>query len=135
MVKKVKAAVFYGDILGFSIAATEPGAERALSQLSDVAHILSTEDSLAKSLQRQVWNARYGLSDSIFLLARDAADACLAGAEFFFNLAYYNAAEKLPVLMRGSITSGEVRKTRPIFPETAQGDVGGEALVRGGQLG
>jgi len=52
--------------------------------------------------------ALYGLSDSIFLLARDAADACLAGAEFFFNLAYYNATEELPVLMRGSITFGEV---------------------------
>jgi hypothetical protein len=111
MVKMMKTAVFYADVLGFSIAATEPGAGRALGQLSDVAHILSTEDSLAKYLQRQVWSARYGLSDSIFLLARDAADACLAGAEFFFNLAYYNATEKLPViLMRGSITFGDVRK-------------------------
>ena len=82
MVKTMKTAVFYADILGFSIAATEPGAGRALGQLSDVAHILSTEDSLAKYLQRQVWNARYGLSDSIFLLARDAADACLAGLNF-----------------------------------------------------
>src|SRR5258708_8705286 len=134
MVKKVKAAVFYGDILGFSIAATEPGAGRAMGQLSDVAHILSTEDSLARYLQREVWNARYGLSDSIFLLARDAADACLAGAEFFFNLAYYNATEELPVLMRGSITFGEVRKTRPIFPETAKGNVVGEAVVRAVQL-
>jgi len=87
MVKTMKTAVFYADILGFSIAATEPGAGRALGQLSDVAHIPWTEDSLAKYLQRRVWNARYGLSDSIFLLARDAADACLAGAEFFFNLA------------------------------------------------
>jgi hypothetical protein len=134
MVKTMKTAVFYADILGFSIAATEPGAGRALGQLSDVAHILSTENSLAKYLQRQVWNARYGLSDSIFLLARDAADTCLAGAEFFFNLASYNATEELPVLMRGSITFGEVRKTRPIFPETAKGNVVGEAVVRAVQL-
>lgn len=130
----MKTAVFHADILGFSIAATEPGAGRALGQLSDVAHILSTEDSLAKYLQRGVWNARYGLSDSVFLLARDAADACLAGAEFFFNLAYYNATEELPVLMRGSITFGEVRKTRPIFPETGKGNVVGEAVVRAVQL-
>src|SRR5260370_27683312 len=134
MVKTMTTAVFYADILGCSIAATEPGAGRARGQLSDVVHILSTEDSLAKYLQRQVWNARYGLSDSIFLLARDAADACVAGAEFFFNLAYYNATEELPVLMRGSITFGEVRKTRPIFPETAKGNVVGEAVVRAVQL-
>src|SRR5260370_34465593 len=130
MVKTMKTAVFYADILGFSIAATERGAGRAFGQLSDVAHILSTDNSLAKCLQREVWNARYGISASIFLLACDAADACLAGAEFFFNLAYYNATEKLPVLMRGSITFGEVRKTRPIFPETAKGNVLGEAVVR-----
>src|ERR1700719_2564572 len=134
MVKTMKTALFYADILGFSIAATEPGAGRALGQLSDVAHIPSTDDSLAKYLQRGVWNARYGLSDSIFLLARDAADACLAGAEFFFNLAYYNATVELPVLMRGSITFGDVRKTRPIFPETGKGNVVGEAVVRAVQL-
>jgi hypothetical protein len=130
----MKTAVFYADILGFSISATEPGAARALGQLSDVAHILSTEDSLAKYLQREIWNARYGLSDSIFLLSRDAADGCLAAAEFFFNLAYYNATEELPVLMRGSITFGEVRKTRPIFPETGKGNVVGEAVGRAVQL-
>jgi hypothetical protein len=134
MVKTMKTAVFYADILGFSISATEPGAARALGQLSDVAHILSTEDSLAKYLQREIWNARYGLSDSIFLLSRDAADGCFAAAEFFFNLAYYNATEELPVLMRGSITFGEVRKTRPIFPETGKGNVVGEAVVRAVQL-
>jgi hypothetical protein len=78
MVRTMKTAVFYADILGFSIAAAEPGAGRALGQLADVAQFLSTEDSLANYLQREVWNVRYGLSDSIFLLARDAADACLA---------------------------------------------------------
>ena len=134
MVKTMKTAVFYADILGFSIAATEPGARRALGQLSDVAHLLSTQDSLAKYLQRPTWNARYGLSDSIFLLAHDATEACAAAAEFFFNLAYYNATEKLPVMMRGSITFGEVRKTRPIFPETGRGNLVGEAVVRAVQL-
>lgn len=134
MVKTMKTAIFYADILGFSIAATEPGAGRALAQLSDVAHILSADDSLAKYLQRVVWDARYGLSDSIFLLSRDAAEACLAAAEFFFNLAYYNATQNLPVLMRGSIAFGEVRKTRPIFPETGKGNLVGEAVVRAVQL-
>ena len=38
MVKTMKTALFYADILGFSISATEPGAGRALGQLSDVAH-------------------------------------------------------------------------------------------------
>ena len=134
MVKKMKATIFYTDILGFSAAAARPGARRAVSHLSDVAHILSTEDSLAKYLQREVWSARYGLSDSIFLVARDPVGACRAAAEFFFNLAFYNATQDVPVLMRGSITFGEVRKTAPLFPETGKGNLVGEAVVRAVQL-
>jgi hypothetical protein len=125
MVKTMRAAVFYADILGFSISATEPGAGRALQQLSDVAHILSTDDSLAKYLQREVWSARYALSDSIFLLASDAVEACVAAAEFFFNLAFYNATEELPVLMRGAITFGEGAKDAPDISGNRKSQRGG----------
>jgi len=134
MVKLKNATVLYADILGFSISAAEPGAARALDQLSDVAHILSTEDSLAKYLQRPVWTARYRLSDSIFLVADQRLSACRAAAEFFFNLAFYNASQEIPVLMRGALAFGEVRKTRPMFPETGRGNLVGPAVVRAVQL-
>lgn len=130
----MKAAVFYADILGFSGLAVRPGARRALEQLSDVAHLLSTEDSLARYLQRPVWRARYGLSDSIFLVGEDPVEACAAASEFFFNLAFYNASQGVPVLMRGAITFGEVRQTRAIFPDTARKNLVGEAVVRAVQL-
>ena len=48
----MKAAVFYADILGFSTLAARAGARRALEQLSDVAHLLSTEDSSRRKLPR-----------------------------------------------------------------------------------
>jgi hypothetical protein len=134
MVNLMKAALFYADILGFSALAARPGARRALEQLSDVAHLLSTEDSLARYLQRPVWHARYGLSDSIFLASDDPVEACAAAAEFFFNLAFYNAGQGVPVLMRGAITFGEVREARAIFPETARKNLVGEAVVRAVQL-
>jgi hypothetical protein len=134
MVNTMKAAIVYADILGFSLAATEPGARLALEQLSDIAHILSTDDSLAKYLHRPVWKTRFALSDSIFLVANDPVEACRAAAEFFFNLAFYNASQDVPVLMRGSIAFGEVRETGPIFPETGKGNLVGEAVVRAVQL-
>jgi hypothetical protein len=134
MVNWMKATLFYADILGFSALAAWPRARRALEQLSDVAHILSTEDSLARYLQRPVWRTRYGLSDSIFLVGAAPIEACAAAAEFFFNLAFYNATQSAPVLMRGAITFGEVRRTRAIFPETAPANLVGEAVVRVVQL-
>lgn len=134
MVNWMKSALFYADILGFSALAARPGARHALEQLADVAHLLSTEDSLAKYLQRPVWRARYGLSDSMFLVGDDPVEAAAAAAEFFFNLAFYNASQGAPVLMRGAITFGEVRETRALFPETARNNVVGEAVVRAVQL-
>jgi hypothetical protein len=134
MVNLMKAIVFYADILGFSKLARRPRARGALEQLSDVAHLLSTEDSVAKYVQRPVWRRRYGLSDSIFLVGDDAIQAPAAAAEFFFNLAFYNATQDVPTLMRGAITFGEVHQTRGIFPETAKENVVGEAVVRAVQL-
>jgi class 3 adenylate cyclase len=131
---EMKAALLYADILGFSTTAARPGARRAVEQLSDVAHLLSTEDSLARYLQRPVWRARYGLSDSIFLVGDRPVEACAAAAEFFFNLAFYNASQAVPVLMRGAITFGEVRQTRAIFPGTALKNLVGEAVVRAVRL-
>ena len=134
MVNSMRAALFYADILGFAELAIRPRARGALEQLSDVAHLLSTEDSLAKYLQRPVWRRRYGLSDSIFLVGDDVIEASAAAAAFFFNLAFYNATLNLPTLMRGAITFGEVRQTRGIFPETGKENVVGEAVVRAVQL-
>ena len=134
MVNSMKAAVFYADILGFSALARRPRARGALEQLSDVAHLLSTQDSLAKYLQRPVWRRRYGLSDSIFLVGDGVIEASAAAAEFFFNLAFYNATQNAPTLMRGAITFGEVHQTRGIFPETGKENVVGEAAVRAVQL-
>src|SRR5208282_5242284 len=130
----MEAAVFYADILGFAQLATRPRARGALEQLSDVAHLLSTEDSLAKYLQRPVWRRRYGLSDSIFLVGDDVIEASAAAAAFFFNLAFYNATQNVPALMRGAITFGEVRQTRGIFPETGKENVVGEAVIRAVKL-
>jgi len=89
-----------------------------------------TSHSLAKYLQRSTWRGRYGLSDSIFLVGDDLIEASSAAAEFFFNLAFYNANQGMPVLMRGAITLGEVREVRAIFPETAKQNLVGEAVVR-----
>jgi hypothetical protein len=130
----MKAPVFYADILGFAELAIRPRALGALEQISDVAHLLSTEDSLAKYLQRTVWRRRYGLSDSIFLVGDDVIEASAAAAAFFFNLAFYNATQHVPTLMRGAITFGEVRQARGIFPETGKENVVGEAVVRAVKL-
>jgi hypothetical protein len=90
--------------------------------------------TIAKYLQRSVWRERYGLSDSIFLVGKDTIEASAAAAEFFFNLAFYNATQDRPVLMRGAITLGEVHRTGPIFPETAKANLVGEAIVRAVEL-
>jgi hypothetical protein len=126
----VKATLFYADILGFSEMSARPGARRALEQLSDIARLLSSEDSLARYLQRPIWRARYGLSDSIFLVGDDPVEVSAATAEFFFNLAFYNASQGMPVLIRGAITFGEIRETEAVFPETARKNLVGEAVVR-----
>jgi hypothetical protein len=126
--------VFFADILGFSNASRDPGAPDAIDALSDVANIFSHQHQVARYLQPSIWQGRYGLSDSIFLLADDAERACAAAVEVFFNLAFYNSGSGNPVLMRGAITRGEVREIGPLFPETATGNLVGEAIVRAVEL-
>jgi hypothetical protein len=134
MVNWMKATVFFADILGFSTLARLPRAIPALEALSDVARLLSKDHALAQYLQCPVWHQRYSLSDSIFMVGSEPVAAAAAAAEFFFNLAYYDATQNIPVLMRGALTIGEVRRTRPVFPETAKANLVGEAVVRAVRL-
>jgi class 3 adenylate cyclase len=126
--------VFFADVLGFSTLSKTPGASGAADALSDLAHLLSSEDELVKLLQSSIWTERYGLSDSIFLVAEDAVQACAAASEFFFDLAYVNHEAEAPVLLRGAITIGESLRVKPIFPESATANLVGEAVVRAAHL-
>jgi class 3 adenylate cyclase len=126
--------VFFADVLGFSSLSKTPGASGAADALSDLAHLLSSEDELVQLLQSSVWTERYGLSDSIFLIAEDSVQACAAAAEFFFDLAYVNHEAEAPVLLRGSIAIGESLRVKPIFPESAKANLAGEAVVRAVRL-
>lgn len=126
--------VFFGDVLGFAtLSMTNAGdAERALD---DVGLLFSDQDEITKLLQiGSPWTARYGLSDSIFLIAKDDVAAAEAAAQFFFHLAYLNASVHDRVLMRGALARGEVRQRGPIFAESAGGNVVGEAVVRATML-
>jgi hypothetical protein len=126
--------VFFGDVLGFgTLSMTDASsAERALD---DVGLLFSDQDEITKLLQvGSPWTARYGLSDSIFLIAEDDVAAAEAAAQFFFRLAYLNASVLERVLMRGALARGEVRKRGPIFAESASGNVVGEAVVRATML-
>lgn len=131
----MSATVFFADVLGFSVMATRsPGdAERALD---DVALLFSHHDEITKYLQSgSPWQARYGLSDSIFLIAADPVAAAAAAAQFFFRLAYLNSSvPEQRVLMRGALAAGEVRELGPIFAETATGNVVGAAVVKAAVL-
>lgn len=126
--------VFFADILGFGALAGVPGAKGAKDALSDVAHLLSTEDELVQFLGRSVWTERYGLSDSIFLVSESPVEACAAAAEFFFNLAYVDRESPNPVFLRGALTIGEAYRVGPIFPESAKANLVGEAVVRAVRL-
>jgi class 3 adenylate cyclase len=127
-------AVLFADVLGFGSLSTIPGASGATDALSDLAHLLSSEDELVKLLQSSAWTERYGLSDSIFLVAEDPIQACAAAAELFFDLAYVNHQAEAPVLLRGGITIGEALRIHPIFPESATANLVGEAVVRAVRL-
>ncbi len=126
--------VLFADVLGFGSLSRSPGASGAADALSDLAHLLSSDDELAKLLQSPVWAERYGLSDSIFLIAEDTAAACAAAAELFFDLAYINHETESPVLLRGAVTIGETFRIGPIFPESATANLVGEAVVRAVRL-
>jgi hypothetical protein len=130
----MSGVVFFADVLGFAtLSKSDAGsAERALD---DVALLFSDQDEITRLLQvGSPWTARYGLSDSIFLIADDDAAAAAAAAQFFFRLAFLNASVHERVLMRGALARGEVRKRGPIFPESAHGNVVGEAVVKAAML-
>ncbi|MFL6258730.1 MAG: hypothetical protein ACJ76Y_03360 [Thermoanaerobaculia bacterium] len=126
--------LFFADVLGFGSLSKTPGASGAADALSDLAHLLSSEDELVQLLQSSVWTERYGLSDSIFLIAEDPVQACAAASEFFFDLAYVNHDVEAPVLLRGAVTIGESLRVKPIFPESATANLVGEAVVRAVRL-
>jgi hypothetical protein len=126
--------VFFADVLGFSALSRVAKAAGAIDALTDLATIFSTENSVARYLQAAAWRRRYGLSDSIFLVADDPIAACAAAAEIFFNLAFYNSQAEDPVLLRGAITMGEGREIGALFPETASANLVGEAVIRAVQL-
>jgi hypothetical protein len=134
MVNSMDRTVFFADVLGFSTLSRTPGALGAADALSDLALLLSSEDELATLLRSPVWAERYGLSDSIFLVAENPVSACAAAAEFFFNLSYLNHTAETPVLLRGGIALGEAIQIRPIFPESAKFNLVGEAVVRAVRL-
>jgi hypothetical protein len=126
--------VFFADVLGFSALSRAANAAGAIDALTDLATIFSTRSNVARYLQAAAWRRRYGLSDSIFLVADDPTAACAAAAEIFFNLAFYNSQAEDTVLLRGAITMGEVREIGPLFPETASANLVGEAVARAVKL-
>jgi len=134
MVKTMVKTILFADVLGFGNLAKIPGAGGATDALSDLAHLLSTEDELVQILHSSAWTERYALSDSIFLVSEDPIQACTAASEFFFDLAYVNHEAEAPVLLRGAITIGESLKVKPIFPESATANLVGEAVVRAVKL-
>jgi class 3 adenylate cyclase len=134
MVKTMVKTVLFADVLGFSNLAKTPGAGGAADALSDLAHLLSSEDELVKILHSSAWTERYGLSDSIFLVSPEPVQACRAASELFFDLAYVNHQVEAPVLLRGAITIGESLRVKPIFPDSATANLVGEAVVRAVKL-
>jgi hypothetical protein len=128
------AVVFFADVLGFSALSRVANATPAIDALSDLATLFSTQSSIARYLQAPAWRRRYGLSDSIFLVADDPRAACAAAAEIFFNLAFSNSQSDDAVLLRGAVTMGDVREIGPLFPETAVANLVGEAVVRAVRL-
>jgi len=126
----MSSVIFFADVLGFSALSTND-VGRAERALDDVALLFSDQDEITKLLQLgSPWTGRYGLSDSIFLIAANAPAAASAAARFFFHLAYLNASVSERVLMRGALARGEVRQCGPIFAESAKGNVVGDAVVK-----
>jgi len=131
--------VFYADILGFSDLSDINGAGPAMGALLDVSNVISDNDDLARYIDRDNWLCRYALSDSIFLVSKNAVEACTAAAEIFFRLAFLNASHEDAILMqsvllRGGISCGDFQEVDPLFPETAKGNLVGNAVVRAVKL-
>ena len=110
--------------------ALAPGAPRAVDALADLAHLLSSDDDLIAFLQSPVWVERYGLSDSIFLVADDPVAGSAAAAQFFFDLAYVKHQSDRLVLLRGGLAQGEALKVGPLFPESGSANGGSSIGVR-----
>jgi hypothetical protein len=130
----MSSVVFFADVLGFAALSVSDAASAGRA-LDDVALLFSDQNEIIRLLQiGNPWSARYGLSDSIFLVAEDDVAAATAAARFFFRLAYLNASVPERVLMRGALPRGEVRKRGPIFAESATGNVVGEGVVKAAML-
>ena len=118
------SAVFFADVLGFSALSRVANATPAVDALSDLASIFSTQSSVARYLQAPAWRRRYGLSDSIFLVADDPMEACAAAAEIFFNLAFYNSqADDCRAAAWGN-HDGRCSRDRPALPRNGQRQLG-----------
>ena len=132
MVKMVPevTTVLFADILGFGARSRSPDAEGAVDALTDLAAVLSDREGPARYLNRGApWDRRHALSDSLLLTAPDTGAAVRAAVELFFNLAYYNAGQAIPVMIRGALAHGPVRELPPLFPESARGNLAGSAVV------
>ena len=136
--------VFFADVLGFGSLSTPPGASGAADALSDLAHLLSSEGRFVQLLQSPVWTERYGLSDSIFLVAEDPVQACAAacGASSSIwltsimrpgNRSSSGAPSRLENRSRSSRSSPNPRRPtwweRPSFERSAWKEVGPRAPV------
>lgn len=114
------ATIFYADILGFSrLSQVDVG--QAAEALEDLTTLFSTEDELARYVQRDApWSRRFALSDSMLLIADETESAVLAAGAMFFSATYLNASvpEKI-FMMRGSIVRGDWHELNGLFPETA----------------
>lgn len=127
-------AVFFADVLGFSGMSRNPDARAALDALSVLARVVSSNDDVARLIRSDIWIERFGLSDSIFLVANEVDSACRAAAEIFFNLAYINIELDNPVMLRGAVAFGEARKTEALFEESAKSNLMGAAVVEAVEL-
>jgi len=125
----MKRVVFFADILGFSYLATA-NTNLAGDTLGSIATLLSHEDEIARHLQAASWEQRYALSDSIILINREVTPAVTAAAEFFFNAHSYNFRHsEVPVLLRGAITHGIVKRVPGVFPESVPWNLIGPGVV------
>ena len=127
-------AIFFADILGFGAMARTKGAGDAVDALSDVATVLVENGEITRFLGLERWHCRYGLSDSLFLVADTVSAACRGAAELYFNLAYLNCGVDTVVILRGGIAVGEYLETAALFAETGKGNLVGAAVVEAVRL-
>lgn len=96
-----KAALFFADILGFSKLSSRDPLSAGLA-LESVGTMMSEKDAISRHLNKDRWDERYALSDSILLLKKDLVSAVISASEFFFNCHFVNFQNPVQrVLMRG----------------------------------